>query len=396
MLASLDPGSEGAVSRAGSDARVLDLLPAARERIATVFANDPAAQARVHRVLGRAYTNLQQFPEAETEIKAALALLPALEDNPVEKAKVLYAAGALDYLLSHQIEEERELRQALQIFESTPALAADVAEHAIYVATLAQALADVGKQQEAERYADRAAGLAAGIPSPSPVRTGIIHYNLAMSYLKIGRLERARSEARLAAAQLSLSARPLSQLPNIWMWLAIVERSLGNLADARKAAERSVEAATRFADADPSLTIAPRIELAYLQALTGDFSQAIPELTRCLAQARAASSQEDLLHALHSLGYALTLAGQASQGEPLLREAMRVGAGFLSMSSPSMGVCSFELGECLERLGRPTEARALYRTAYDNLRSYYGPVYATLQAQMRLEALAGDDAANRR
>jgi eukaryotic-like serine/threonine-protein kinase len=270
MLGSVDPNWQGTASKAGSDVRVLDLLPAARARIAAVFADDPAAQARVHSVIGRAYTNLQQFPDAEAELKAALALLPALDGDPAGKAKLLFAAGDLDYLLSHRNEEETELRQALQIFERTPALAADVSEHAIYVARLAAALADVGKKEESAKYADRAARLLDSIPSPSPVGTGIIHANLALVYMKIGSLERARSEARISTAQLSASAKPLHELAEMYMWLEIIERYLGNLSDARAAAERSVEAASRSAGADNALTVAPRIELAYVQALSGD------------------------------------------------------------------------------------------------------------------------------
>jgi hypothetical protein len=109
-------------------------------------------------------------------------------------------------------------------------------------------------------------------------------------------------------------------------------------------------------------------------------------LTSCLARARAASSQEDLFHALHSLGYALTLAGRPREGEPLLREAMQLGSRFLLGAGASMGICNLELGECLERQGRSAEAHGFYQVAYDNLRNNYGPVYITRQAQSRLEA----------
>lgn len=387
MLGSVDPGWEGTGPNAGSATRVLDLLPAARQRIATVFASDPVAQARVHRIVARAYTNLQQFPDAEAEIKGALAQLPALKSDPAEKAKVLFAAGDLDFRLSHRDAEERELRQALQTFESSPALVADGAEHAIYVTKLAEALADVGKKRDSEQYADRAAHLLALAPANSPARTGIIHLNLTLIDLKLGRLGPARSEARLAAGQLALSPRPLNELAQAYMWLGIVERFLGNSADSRIAEERSVSAAMHAAGINQAITIAPRIELAYSQALSGDFSHAIPELNRCLVQARAASSEEDLFHALHSLGYALALASRPREGEPLLREAVRVGARFLSKSGPSMGICSLELGECLEREAQVSEARNCYRIAYSNLLSYYGEVPVTAQARVRLEGL---------
>jgi len=52
---------------------------------------------------------------------------------------------------------------------------------------------------------------------------------------------------------------------------------------------------------------------------------------------------------------------------------------------PSMGVCSLELGECLERQGRYREARGFYAVAHRNLLSYYGPVYVTRQAERKLQ-----------
>jgi serine/threonine-protein kinase len=387
MLGSADPGWEGTGLPGGDSGRVPDLLPAARERIATVFADDPAAQARLHGVIARAYTNMERYPEAEAEMRAALALLPALHDDPAQQARLLFAAGDLDFRLSHSREQERELREAVRIFESAPALAADASEHALYLTKLAEILADVGKKREATEYADRAARLAASVAAPSPVPAGIVHENLALVYLKLGRLEPARTEARRAVAQLARSPRPLTELGQMYMWLAIVERCLGDLSAARADAEESAAAAIRASGSENATTIGPRIERAFMRALEGDFPRALPELARCLAQARAGSSDEDLFHALHSLGYVLTLAGRPREGEPLLREATNRGAAFLSKTGPSMGIASLEFGECLERLGRPGEARPLYLAAYNNLNAYYGDVDITRQAQAKLAGL---------
>jgi tetratricopeptide (TPR) repeat protein len=124
-----------------------------------------------------------------------------------------------------------------------------------------------------------------------------------------------------------------------------------------------------------------------MQALSGEIPRALPELVRCLAEARNTGGDEDLFHALHSLGYVLTLAGRAREGEPLLREALRTGAKFLADTGPSIGMCSLELGECLERQGRLTEARAFYQVARDNFRNHYGPVYITRRADAQLASV---------
>ncbi len=219
--------------------------------------------------------------------------MPALENNPAQKAKLLFDAGNLDYLLSHRAAEESELRESLRVFESTPALMAEAGQHALYLSKLAEALADVGKRQDSEQYADRAVRVMETISSPPPVEAGINHASLALTYLKIGRVERAREEASRSVELLRLASKPLRELSDMGMWLATIEQTLGNLPAARAAAERSVADAVRAVGSDHPLTVAPRIEFAYARALNGEAEQAIPDLSRCLAQARAGASQAE-------------------------------------------------------------------------------------------------------
>jgi serine/threonine protein kinase len=385
-LASADPEQQGPTFGRGAETKLADLLPSASAQVNSAFAGDPAAQARLHRVLGNVYISLQQFPQAEAESKAALERLPALEDDPGEKAKVLFTAGRLDYLLSHREPEERELRQALETFERTPEARTDAAEHAAYLSQLATALADVGKKQEAGTYADRAVQLIDGQRSLPPVRAGMLHAQLALNYLKTGQLERARVVARASVEELSASPQSLKPAADMGMWLGIIERRLDHPSGALAALEQSAQTAVRALGPNHPLTVAPRIELAYQRALGGDSAGALQDLSGCLAQARANSSKEDLFHALYAMGYVLTLAGRAREGEPLLREALRTGAEFLSLKGPSMGQCDLELGECLERQGRFAEAQPLYQQAYDNAASYYGPAsYDARLGEARLQ-----------
>jgi serine/threonine-protein kinase len=388
-LDSADP--EWSDTRLTSDAgaKLKDLLPAASARINTAFSDDPVAQERLHRLLGRVYTNLQEFPQAEAEIRQALARLPSVENDPAEKAQLFFVAGSLDFLLSHRQREESELRQAVEIFERAPSLKSNALEHGLYLSTLAAVLIDVGKKAEAARYAQRADALLGALPSSPAARTGIIRHTLSLAYLKMGDLERARVESRKAVEALSQVSRPLKELGDAEALLGIEERYLGNPAGALAAFEKSVDVAVRVLGPDNPLTVSPRIELAYQRALSGDFDQPLAELTRCLGQARLGSSAEDLFHALHSLGYVQTLAGDPRSGELLLREALQVGAKFLSPQGPSMGQCDLELAECLERQGRTGEALGFYKTGHENLSSYYGASnYAVRQAESRWRHLA--------
>jgi len=199
-------------------------------------------------------------------------------------------------------------------------------------------------------------------------------------------VKRACGAAGMAVRDLSVAPNMLLLLADSSQRLGLTERLLGNQSGAADALARAWDASVRAVGPDDPLSIPIRLELWYQRALSGRAADSLPEMTRCLAEARARSDPEDLFHALHSLGYVLTLDGRPREGEPLLREALRVGATFLSPRGPAMGVCSRELGECLERQRRLSEAGALYEIAWRNFDAYFGPdVFVTMQARSLLD-----------
>jgi len=372
-LGSAEPFGQGATPRSSAGMRLVDLLPSASQKIGEVFAKDPVAQARLHTVIGYVYTRLGEFPRAEAEIQAARDRLPALSDHPVERAKLLFAAGLLDFRLSHYREEEQELRQAVDLCERTPELRDDVPLHTAYLSTLAAVLADVRKKDEARAAAGRAERLMARPSGVTPGERGAIEDELALVYTKVGDLAAARSSAITSVAALSTTPGTLVSQAEALGVLGFAERGLGHPAAALSAYQQARDDVVETLGPDDPLDLPVRIELAYQKALDGQPGQVLEELNRCLVQARSRSNVEDLFHALHSYGYVLTLAGQPRRGETLIREALRVGAAILSPAGPSMGICKGELAECLARQRRLSEALPLAQTAYDNLNSYYGP-----------------------
>jgi serine/threonine-protein kinase len=379
-----DPDWGGPRRRQGAPVPLADVLDDASRRVPTEFPGDPAAQARLHAVLARIYTHLQDFPKAEVQVKAGLSELPSLDKDPTAKAQLLVAAGTLDFLLSRSPQAIQELRQAIVLQESTPALRADIPARSLALSGLACALAEVRQVNESKQAAQRALDLMRSMPAPPLLDMGRLHYSLTVAYMKTGELERAREEGRAAVDELSRISPPPKALGDVSMYLGICDRYLGNPAGAVFAFQRSVATAQRVLGADDPQTVAPRIELAYQRALGGETAGAVVDLRACLQQARRAASAEDLFHALHSLGYVLTLAGKPAEGEPLLREAVRVGGSFLGPGGPSMGQCDLELGECLERLGKRAEAQDLYRKAHSNFLNYFGDIYATRQVEAKL------------
>lgn len=383
MLNAADPYSwERATWTTNAGMKMLDLLPAVSGRIASVFAGDAVSQAQLHTVLAGAYARLGEFEKAEPESKKAIQLLPALKDNPEVRAYVLFIAGYLDFRLSLYEAEERELREAVHLVETTPSMRSNAEQRASYLALLAAVLADVRKKDEAARTAERVRQF---IPQFDPLHAGSMENGLSLVYLKIGDLERSRNSAKDAVRLLSTYTKPLPMLGESQVLLGTLERFLGNPQAALEAFASGFDTYMRALGPDDPLVAPVRIELAYQRALNGEPEQSLPELWRCLATVRLRSNPEDTFRALHELGAALGLAGKPREGEPLLREALAMGSHFLSPSGPTIGICNLELGECLELQGRLAEALPAYRVARDNLRAYYGDVFITRAAQQRFD-----------
>jgi len=388
VLNSADPGMRETGQGMGADAKVVDALAAASERIATAFPDDPGLRAELHQVLGYTYMDLGLYPRAEREVQAALQGLGALEDNPQEKAMVIGTAGELDYHMGRPASGEKRMREALAVIEGPLKGRADPNLYAVVLSDLAIFLQGRGVWAEARVYLDRAIRLIEAQPAPLTMRLGVLKNNLAFLDLESGDLARAESEAREAVQKLSSAPNKPFQLTYPLLNLGMIERLLGNAPAALAAYEQALAVASHAGGADHPEALAPRIELAYQRAVAAQAPQQVnaaeTELTRCLDLARREPGAANLPRALHALGYVNTLAGRPRIGEPRLRESLRIWK-VLPPTDYRVEWVTLELGECLERQGRNAEAQECYRAAADAYRKSLGPnAWATRDAAAHL------------
>ena len=123
----------------------------------------------------------------------------------------------------------------------------------------------------------------------------------------------------------------------------------------------------------------------------GDYPAAIQRLRQGLVVLTAAypPTQLTVVQARGVLGLCLTRTGHATEGEPLLREALADGGDCDKIEfAHTYGNLESALGECLLAQKRYAEAEPLLRTGYDDLKKRLGehnPM--SLQAAERLGAL---------
>jgi len=258
----------------GRDARVVDLLDAARARLADDDSSDPAVRANVQRALGTAYLGLGLYPEAEEALADAFAVERARlgDDDPLvlELAAGLFDArrwlgrrdevdaplteayARADGLLGPDHAATNELRRALaslrsdqrRFDEAIELMRATIAsrerggrydERARFsdLDRLATILLEAGDVDEAEAVAREAhAGLLAAYGADDG-STLMAEGNLGALLLRTGRLPEAAETLRDVAERMraALGEDHLVRL-QVLQELANAERMLGDTGDA--------------------------------------------------------------------------------------------------------------------------------------------------------------------
>lgn len=366
--------------RGGAKLDVLDLLLSASKRIDPAFPGDRASQARLHRLLADALIGLREFRPAQGEVNAALERIGSLDDNPAEKARVLYAAGYLDLLLHRYPAAGQLLRQTIDAYPQADA--SNPGFFAIAEGSYAAALAALNNPRDAERFATRGVAAMESLAHPPPMKMGALKVELAWVALRNGDLKLASDEAREAAASLAI-ANAQSEMSGANTLLGEASWFSGDRDQAFKAFQASYEDAVRAVGADSPLTLPSRINYAIMRALAGD-PGAVDDLRACADLARKKSNSEDEFHAFNALAYALTREGREREAEPLFVESLRLGRQVLGAASPYFAIAEVEYGECLERQGRSKEAAQMYHSAYDAFRARFGPdVWVSRDAESR-------------
>ncbi|MFD9946233.1 tetratricopeptide repeat protein [Nonomuraea sp. NPDC059023] len=270
----------------------------------------PPRDAEDHRLLGLAYSKLEEREAAVAAFRAGIELAPGYAD--------LHAHLGVELGLADRREEaERELAKAVELNEDYP----------FARARLGNALLALGRFEEAEPHLRRAIELWPGVSDPLLDLAEV----LRMTRRPEEGLELAEQAVRLQPSAFAIGSR--GQL----------YYTLQRLEEARKDLERAIEI-------DPELSWA-RGTLAEVYRMTGELDDAIAHATRAIPQS------DDSRWLLSVRGAAKFAQGHYAEAEADLREA----AELRHPAEPVDLLALVMLRNTLQRLGRAEEAVRLLR-----------------------------------
>ena len=210
-----------------------------------------------------------------------------------------------------------------------------------------------------------------------PGDIALLENNLGLFELQNGRLERAQAELRSAIDQFHGIPEPPIELSAAEVNLAVVERLQGHPQAAGAALERARDVALRTAGPGHLNFRAIQIELAYQRGLDGDPSGAEAELRNFLQQTGTPERSVDRPRVLLALGQVLTLAGNPTEAEPLLRELLKLR---LQGSEAGLSNCGrgIRFGAVSGAAAQDEGGAPDVRASLQDFRDYLGPnVWAT-------------------
>jgi hypothetical protein len=210
MLASADPWGKGT-----SGPTVVDALKAAEQRIDTSLASQPEVATAVRITIGKAYSGLGEFAQAEPLLTAALEARRARGSPAREVAEVLRDLGRMFQTAGKLDDAARIQREALALLETATAENEGARSQVKVMVELSSTLEQQGNYEEAERFATEALEIRGRV-------YGLSSAEAADAYDALAGVKAERDDLRQAAA---LSEQAVSIRPP---WVAHVIRQSGS------------------------------------------------------------------------------------------------------------------------------------------------------------------------
>jgi non-specific serine/threonine protein kinase/serine/threonine-protein kinase len=292
FLISLFGGIDPAVAQ-GADTQLLQrLLANARGRLALELADQPEVQARLRLTLGRAYTQLNLFEEAEVELLEAKSRLVQLYGS--EDRRAIDAERALSQLLQRR----GELASAVEAKTATLAkqervLGEQDPETLDTRASLADTLMRQGRLKEAEQLLRQTLADQERVLGPDDEALGSTRISLAQTLNYAGKHAEAR--ALLEPLLLSRTERMGPDHPETIAALGTLASTLSNLGEleeAETAMRDALERVERVYGSDNQQTYAVMNNLAFVLERGGKLPEA-EEIMRIVLEGRRALLGED-------------------------------------------------------------------------------------------------------
>ena len=350
---------------------------AAKRLESGAFVDEPEVRADLERIVATSYAGQGKRQLADEHIQKYLALVTELygSDHP----KTLAASATRAKILFNNdkmAESEKLYRQVL------PRMRAEQQKGNIKAEVLADALNNFaylrrtqGDSHEAELLFRESLALTPQIPTGERDVVGITRSTLASALADQGKFEEALRTAQETVSDERQTGQ--ADTPGFGFSLTVLG---GFLTDNRQFAE--ADAALREAEAifrkllSPShLWLADNLRnQAALLYEEGRFAESLEKVTRALELYRQnfGTHYDNYPTALIIRGLSLTKTGQPNEGETILREAVKMRTDSLPKEHFWVALANDALGECLTTQGRYDEAEPLLLQSYESLKSSQG------------------------
>ncbi len=417
----------------GRDVRVASLLDRAAAALDSA-ARPPDIEATLRHTLGTTYRSLGLYPEAETQLRRALALRTRLVgphhpdvaevqaslgwlltdrgeyaaadsiltlalttyrrrfgDRSAQVSQVLNDLGRLRSETGDYDGAVRLWRAAFAIDEATRP--PDDLELLVGMANLAIGLADVGEMEEATQLLERQLAALRRYHPNRDVSLANTLANLGSFYYEAGRRDEAAALQREAVERFRRAHG--DHHPDVAFGMNNLDSTLGALERHDEAEPFLREAVAIYGTAfgeeyadHPDIGF-PLVNLARTLQAQGRLAEAEETVRRALAVFRASFGDESpfTARARAALGLIVLDAGRTDEAIALHREVVVLRDAALPEGHPDRAAARSLLGAALHRAGRHAEAEPLLAASYEALRESLGAEHVHVrEARERLRA----------
>jgi Tfp pilus assembly protein PilF len=378
-LGAADPWSRGSRT-----VTLVDALHQAQSKAHAAFADQPLIEASVLQTLGTTFGALAAFAEADTALRAALALREAAAGRrTAEGAESLGALASLYLRWGRYADGEPLAREALDIVREVYGPAS------LYTAAamnnLATALGKQAKLDEAKALAEQSLQIARDAPSPDAAvaAAGVDAAKIefyALSVLGENALLQNEPKAmeKLARERLALVRSggfagevDLAQALND---LGTAQMIANDLDGAERTYHEAIQVARRALGADHPILAVVLENLGNVYFRTRRLDQTARNLELVLAMRRKAlgDDSEPVARTLANMAMVYSYSGREDLAEPTFRQALRGLGRALGPEHPDVGITLAGLGDLLVVKKKYEEAESALRRSLDILARAYG------------------------
>jgi tetratricopeptide (TPR) repeat protein len=363
-LGAADPWSKGS-----RNVSLLDALHQAQGKARTAFASQPLVEASVLQTIGTTFSNLAEYPEAETALKTALELrVKAAGETSAEAAESLSALSQMNALRKKFDEAGAYARREVEIV--TALHGAGSLEAAAAMNDLGAALAGEGKVKEAKATADEMLRIARGPGAARNPRAAKVETDALLILIGAAVAEEdypkllALSRERLALSRKRLGDRH-PEVAQALSDLALGQMYTGDLAGAERSYLDVIDLDIALLGEEHPEVASARENLGNVYFRGGRLDKTAKSLEVVLAMRKKAlgDDSEPVARTLANVATVYKRAGNDEAAVKNYREAIERLSRKLGPEHPDVGMTLLGMGDSLTKLGKYPEAESALRRA---------------------------------